>query len=372
MSGFRALLIALVIVLAAYAGGLLTVNPPQDKKTSVPVIKEEIKESESASTTPTKDTGHSTSTKETPLSVVKKSSETPTVGETIVLVKKDLPAPPPPPVDFEKINEYARDALVNIICVPKSGGLDSVSGSGIIIDKKGVILTNAHIAQYFLLSDFLACIIRTGSPATARYEAVLLYIPNKWIEENASNIVAENPQGTGESDYAFLLISKALNGGVLPQEFPFLLLEEADVQKSNQALVAGYPAGFLGGLTIFNNLYAISSVVTIRDVFTFVTDTIDIFSVGGNLLAQKGASGGAIVNKDSKVVGIVTTATSEAQTADRDLRAVSSSYILRNFFEYKNISLNKFLEKDLLAEVSLFKEGEFPHLSSLLENEILK
>ena len=66
MSGFRALLIALVIVLAAYAGGLLTVNPPQDKKTSVPVIKEEIKESESASTTPTKDTGHSTSTKETP------------------------------------------------------------------------------------------------------------------------------------------------------------------------------------------------------------------------------------------------------------------------------------------------------------------
>src|SRR3990167_446782 len=55
-----------------------------------------------------------------------------------------------------------RSALVNIICYAPSGSrLRSISGSGIIVDQKGIILTNAHIAQHFLLADRgVPCMIR--------------------------------------------------------------------------------------------------------------------------------------------------------------------------------------------------------------------
>ena len=53
-------------------------------------------------------------------------------------------------VSFSKINEVTRDAIVNIFCTTKSGGsFKPITGSGVVIDKRGIILTNAHVAQYF-------------------------------------------------------------------------------------------------------------------------------------------------------------------------------------------------------------------------------
>ncbi|KKT74656.1 MAG: hypothetical protein UW71_C0017G0009, partial [Parcubacteria group bacterium GW2011_GWB1_44_7] len=95
------------------------------------------------------------------------------------------------PINFSELNEKVRTSIVNIICTTKTGGLfKPISGSGVLIDKKGVILTNAHIGQYLLLKnymipDFLTCIIRTGSPAYPRYIADLLYISPRWINEHA-------------------------------------------------------------------------------------------------------------------------------------------------------------------------------------------
>ena len=64
----------------------------------------------------------------------------------------------------------SRSALVNIFCVPAGSTGSIISGSGVIIDPKGIILTNAHVAQYVLLSQDpalnLTCSIRNGSPAT--------------------------------------------------------------------------------------------------------------------------------------------------------------------------------------------------------------
>src|SRR6185436_12542444 len=106
------------------------------------------------------------------------------------------PPPPPPPAvqverapapystpgeSFETIDPAVRSALVNILCMPQGGSLRPISGSGVIIDPRGVILTNAHVAQYVLLSESpqinLTCSIRTGSPASPRWKAVVLYIP---------------------------------------------------------------------------------------------------------------------------------------------------------------------------------------------------
>ena len=77
-----------------------------------------------------------------------------------------------PAVSFSTINEVTREALVNVFCTTKSGGsFKPTTGSGVIIDERGVILTNAHVAQYYLLEDYLvedfvSCVIRTDSPAS--------------------------------------------------------------------------------------------------------------------------------------------------------------------------------------------------------------
>ena len=89
--------------------------------------------------------------------------------KSILPAQKTLTTP-----DSETFSEGTlnlRKALVNIICTVSAGTvLRSISGSGVIISSKGVVLTNAHIGQYFLLSDYPSkgntfCVIRTGSPA---------------------------------------------------------------------------------------------------------------------------------------------------------------------------------------------------------------
>src|SRR3989344_2224120 len=76
-----------------------------------------------------------------------------------------------PALSPEQINANARAALVNVLCVTKIGGpFAPISGSGVIVDSRGVVLTNAHVGQFFLLRDFrergfIDCVVRTGSPA---------------------------------------------------------------------------------------------------------------------------------------------------------------------------------------------------------------
>jgi hypothetical protein len=93
--------------------------------------------------------------------------------------------PPLPTVTIasDALNAQTRSALVNILCsVGASGGVHPISGSGVFVDNRGVILTNAHIGQYFLLKDYpvqnnVDCVIRTGGPAQPHYRAKLLYLP---------------------------------------------------------------------------------------------------------------------------------------------------------------------------------------------------
>src|SRR5688500_2914917 len=70
-----------------------------------------------------------------------------------------------------KAPDPIKDATVNLYCRLKAGKRTvSSSGSGIMIDERGIILTNAHVAQYFLLAGEKGrvtgwCSVRTGSPA---------------------------------------------------------------------------------------------------------------------------------------------------------------------------------------------------------------
>ncbi len=300
--------------------------------------------------------------------------EKPTLENALENITKSLTDPTPIVVAPKTLNEKVRESIVNIICTSESSGsLNSISASGVIIDAKGIIMTNSHVAQYFLLKDFpsknfTSCIIRTGSPAQPAYTAELLFLPPSWIRVNADKIDDEAPTGNGDHDYALLRVTGAIGEGSLPTSFPSLPLTYAHPVPSSEVLVAGYPAGFVGGITIAKDLYAASSLARVGELYTYETSTPDLFSIGGTIVAQQGSSGGAVADGNGNLVGLIVTSSIAPDTASRDLRALATSYIARDFEKERGISLPLYLSSDLAAEAALFRIGTAPTLTQALIN----
>lgn len=278
----------------------------------------------------------------------------------------------------QSVNDRVRAALVNILCSVNNGA-DSISGSGVIIDPRGVILTNAHVAQFFLLKDYpvpgnVSCIVRTGSPAYPRYTAELMFLPPSWIRDNARKIVLEAPTGTGERDYALVRITGGVSSSVtLPSSFPFLLVATTPPDVGTDVIQAGYAAGFLGTVTIQNELYASSAWTKVRDIFTFNANTVDLVSLGGSIVAQGGSSGGPVANPDGVLMGVIVTNTGSGDTSTRDLRAITTSYIVRDFELERGKSLQSVLStEDLAQEVSIYNQVYAPSARASLIAELEK
>lgn len=284
-------------------------------------------------------------------------------------------------VPFEKINTSTRNALVNILCMTETGGyFNPISGSGIIVDKKGIILTNAHIAQYFLLKDyvkkdFITCSIRMGSPTVAVYKADLLYISQQWIENNYQNITQKNYMENGESDYAFLIINDTTNpDNKLPVEFPYVdyNTNDGEINMGENVLIAGYPAGFLGGITIQKDLNITSTITQIKKIYTFYENSLDLISFGGTVLAQKGSSGGAVMNNWNELIGLIVTTTDSKITEERDLRAITIAHIDTNLQKQIGVNIKTFFSYNPTKTSETFLKTKAPELKQLLVSALEK
>src|SRR3989344_4815260 len=261
---------------------------------------------------------------------------------------------PTPPLSFLTVNENTRLALVNILCIPEAGTLQPTSGSGAIIDSRGVILTNAHVAQYVLLAESgrtnLSCVIRSGAPAETLWSANVLYIPPVWIQNHAADITNESPTGTGEHDYALLQIIKLPEASTPPpHSFPALPIDirEGIGFPGDPVLAASYPAEFVGPRATQFNLHPASTITSVKRLMTFDADTVDMLSLGGVPEAQSGSSGGPIVNAWGNLIGIITTTSEGPTTADRELRALTLSYINRDFLAQTGTDIPTFFSDDL-------------------------
>ena len=308
---------------------------------------------------------------------VKPKAPTPTEkipSQTIPLAKKD----PEPVPDFEVINQFARKATVNILCTTKGGELNPISGTGVIVEPNGLILTNAHIGQYLLLKDFrqkdfIQCVARTGSPAYPKYNLELVYISPTWVENNKAQLKDQNPKGTGEDDFAFLRITKMIDGSNMPDKFPFVTMNiRENIEAGGPVLLVSYPAGFLGGLSILQNLNVTSAVTNIQDVYTFKDGTIDIVAVGGTVVSQKGSSGGLVVDKYSTLIGVISTSSDGDTTRDRGLNAITLAYINREMQKELYFGLKDFLSQSPITFAEIFSSTTAPSLTKLITDELKK
>lgn len=273
------------------------------------------------------------------------------------------------------------EAIVNIFCTfTSSTTIRTTTGTGFFVHSKGVILTNAHVAQYLLLgaTDVLGeaeCLVRQGTPAEPRFKAELLYIPPTWIEKNAVMISEMAPTGTGERDYALLYVTKSIDGSPMPERFPALAVDTDLLPrtiKNTSVHAAGYPASDLLKKGASTPLLSVLATTTISELYTFGSNYADVFSIRGSAVGAEGSSGGPIVNENNNVIGMIATRGDDASDGPGSLRAITISHIHRTILEETGFSLERNVSGDLAYRSSIFTDTLAPFLTTLLSQELAR
>ncbi|HET9641633.1 MAG TPA: serine protease [Candidatus Paceibacterota bacterium] len=296
----------------------------------------------------------------TPKVTLVPNRKAPTITTSVAATPEAAPTPAPTavptPPALSVAAEALRSALVNILCyAPVGSRLGSISGSGVFIDPKGIILTNAHVAQFMLLADRgVSCSIRTGSPASDRYIGALIFISPAWISANASTITATNPVGTGEHDIALVAVTKTATTDALPASYPYVPLASVAPAAGTPVVIGSYGAQFLQATQILSYLSPTLVYGSVKNIYTFDTTTIDVLDLGGSAAAQEGSSGGGVVTASGSLAGTIVTSTIEGDTASRRLDAITASYVRADYATETGAALDTLLDKPTAAAVADF------------------
>ncbi len=259
-----------------------------------------------------------------------------------------------PTQDLNTINKAKSDAIINVVCISGNSKLRSGVASGVIISPDGLVLINAHIAQYMLLEQLsdiaMQCTLRSGSPAKPAYKAKVIYINPNWINTNASQITSDEQYGTGEHDYALLQITSSIKpNGTLPKRFTYIEPSTESVVSyiNTPVLIRSYPAEFLGSTITMRSLYPVATITPLLAIKTFSKDsahaTPDLLELGGSIVAQGGSSGGAVINSQGKLLGIIVTSSRKDTTAERELNAISTEHINNSMEADIGVDLNQLI-----------------------------
>ena len=266
------------------------------------------------------------------------------------------------------ISSSIENVSVNILCLRQTGNkINLATGSGVIISSSGVVLTNSHVAQHFLLKDAgYKCSIRRENIPLYGFNAVPLYISEGWIEENYKQINNSSPTGTGKYDYALLLITSNTNPTISLPKFPSLKLNTSSnfLSVGDNVSVAGYPSVMTTSLEIAKNSSLVLDQAKIREVFTLGNNTVDVVSTTDTKVAQRGASGGGLF-KNNELGGIVVSTNHGSSPGNFVVNVLTLDYINRELKNETGKTLSEFLSSDLSKQSKDF-ETVAPRLTELL------
>ncbi len=266
------------------------------------------------------------------------------------------------PIGQFALKQEWKNAIVNLFCTDSGGNI--ASGSGVIVDPRGVILTNAHVGESFLFADWpkgnalYDCAVRIGSPAQPRYRAKLVYIPEKFVKDSVASAFKPDDTGYeyGIGDYAILVVMARTNGAALPLAFPSLEASSVSLAAGSYTYILGYPASYLGGDAVQRDLYMLSSGATVHSTGSLgsVSSFVDEVSFLGTVAGQHGTSGGAVVAQGGILAAVPTfySEVSGATTNDNILSAITIGYIDRDIKKDTGFSLEQFIGRESLSAIA--------------------
>lgn len=268
----------------------------------------------------------------------------------------------------------AQDATVNLLCRLKSGNKQyTTSGSGVFVSERGVILTNAHVAQYFLFTSGKgrvrgSCEVRTGSPAKKAYTAELLYLPSSWIDANADALKKQERKGSGEGDFALIYVTGATKGGTLPERFPYVQPSFLAPVQGDTVTISGYPTYGRKLKDIQKKLQQVTTTSTIANVRSFSpSESIpELMTIASSSVASAGVSGGPVLRADNTLGGIVVT------KSDMQLRAITPFHMNSHITAETDTTLTGMLLGDLAARAATNRTLITPKQVILLRDALLR
>lgn len=230
-------------------------------------------------------------------------------------------------------------------------------------------MTNAHVAQFLLLKGAkgqgtMECSASTGLTDALVYDIELLYISPTWLLENASLISENNPKGSGESDFALLYVTGQNNGEEVSKDFAYLPPATSPLPKSFEGetvILVGYPKNNAEGKSTRT-----TATTTVKSLYTFGSGDPDIISLNESPLGYNGASGGPVIDRLGRSIGVITTKASGSTV----LHAISMSHIDQSMKTEAGIDLTSVLHSDLKTRADLFNEIISPILQEMLAENL--
>lgn len=247
-------------------------------------------------------------------------------------------------------------SIVNVVCLSNDPSIPSITGSGVVIDSRGIIVTAAHVAQLFLLADYLGpnkvqCLIRSGSPARRAYTAEPIFVSSSWIAANPSTLSMKSPVGTGQYDVALLAVTGTATSTPVPASLPYVPLATTVPTANEPVAIGSYAAQYLSSSDINYSLYPTLVFGSVFNRYTFDTNTVDEFSVMGTAASEEGSSGGGIVNSAGQLMGIITTSSINGSIGNRTLNAVTAYHLRQTYRKDTGNDLDSILANSSLSSL---------------------
>jgi hypothetical protein len=268
------------------------------------------------------------------------------------------------------VSPIIENSLVNIFCSQTVGKFKkTITGSGVLINLDGTVLTNSHVAQFPLVADSnssVVCIARIGSPAQTVLSVKTAFISPEWVKTNGKYINSGGGPETGQSDYALLNISypdgRKLNMYPTP-------LAEMYTPVGTTITAASYPADILATKGVNSALYIKKESLRVDSLFTFKgvdSNHPDIIETSDSTIGQGGSSGGALINEKGSLVALITTVVDGSTSNKKKIHGVSVNHVQDELNNYYTGGLSNVSKYGSSAIIKDFNSTKRSSLTSIL------